>query len=112
MVFLYSQTYIVFFCLANQLIHCRPLSLKTIYHSVPYIMSCRIMSVLLKIVYGCNAADVDQLTVNLPKDRLFITCGKGVEDILIYFTEFSSPSQLYLEVLVPLHHFRENSIHR
>ena len=36
------------------------------------------------------------------RDGSLITCGEGVEDILIYLMEFSSPpSQIYVNILIP-----------
>ena len=35
------------------------------------------------------------------RDGSLITCGEGVEDILIYLMEFSSPSQIYVYILFP-----------
>ena len=36
------------------------------------------------------------------RDRPFITCGERLEDILIYLMEFSSPSQTYVKISVPI----------
>ena len=35
------------------------------------------------------------------RDGSLSTCGEGKEDILIYLMEFSSPSQIYVDILIP-----------
>ena len=74
-----------------------------------------ILGLLLHIRGGCSLTILLSSGNNNPKmncdstigqrlvrDGSLITCGEGVEDILTYLMEFSSPpSQIYVDILIP-----------
>ena len=55
---------------------------------------------------SCKNLHAFRFTIGI-RDGSLITCGEGVEDILIYLMEFSSLSQIYVNILIPTTGFQK-----